>query len=79
MELKILVNSELDDVLYTQWEAWVVSNGTVQTPASWVEYMKQLDGVEDAAFVTENSIHENHSLLQFKSEEHKNWFLLKWS
>ena len=77
MELKVVVNTDLDDALFNGWDAWLGSRE--RSPVLWAEYAKSLDGVIDAEFVIDDNYRRNYTKFVFESEEHYNWFLLKWS
>ena len=60
--------SELDKSLETDWD---------HDNTSWIDFVKTFPGVIDADGITDDSW--PGTKLTFESEEHKNWFLLKYS
>ncbi len=45
----------------------------------WEVKIKSLPYVKDAVWVNTGSIDTSHTLITFKNEAHKNWFVLRWS
>ena len=50
-------------------------------PWSWECYLKTFPHVIDAKWVSpyDDANEEPHTIITFDSEEHKNWFILRWS
>ncbi len=69
-ELKFKFNTDIDDNLSRAWEKF--NNGG--SAEAWVEFLQALLPGCD---VSCDSVFEETRIL-FESEEHKNWFLLKW-
>jgi hypothetical protein len=62
----------MDNNIYKEWE---LSEKLCGCPISWTGYIESLPHVKDAKFVDG----ESYTLITFDSEEHKTWFLLRWS
>jgi hypothetical protein len=68
IQLKVPTNSIMDDNLEDAY------NHT----DSWESYIKSLPYVKDAVWEwDEDSL--SHTRITFESEEHKTWFILRWS
>jgi hypothetical protein len=71
-ELKIPSPSTMDSNIEAEWES-SESYGF----DTWTMYIESLPHVKDAKFVYGEG--DNHTLITFDSEEHKTWFILRYS
>jgi hypothetical protein len=71
-ELKIPSPSTMDSNIEAEWES-SESYGF----DTWTMYIESLPHVKDAKFVYGEG--DNHTLITFDSEAHKNWFILRYS
>lgn len=64
--LTVVADSNIDNNLVGLWDAFSL----------WSNYLKSIDpNIIDV----EISLDGNISIITFKSEEHKTWFILRWS
>jgi hypothetical protein len=70
-QLVIMMGSELDDRLDAAWDPPRSNKG-------WTGFVKSLDpNIVDTEFLLNNAAYGGSvTIITFKSEEHKNWFLL---
>jgi hypothetical protein len=73
-QLKVVTFSSMDRNIYAEWE---LSEKFYGYDISWTGYIESLPHVKDAKFVYGDG--DSYTLITFDSEEHKTWFILRYS
>jgi hypothetical protein len=73
-QLKVVTFSSMDRNIYKEWE---LSEKLCGYEISWTVYIESLPHVKDAKFVYGEG--DSYTLITFDSEEHKTWFILRYS
>jgi hypothetical protein len=75
IQLKVPTHSAMDNNIEAEW-ALSESYELI----TWTMYLESLPYVKSARFVFKTTLNgDSHTLITFESEEHKTWFILRWS
>jgi hypothetical protein len=72
--LKLRSFSDMDNNIIAEWE---LNEKLCGCPTSWTVFIESLPHVKAAKFVYGEF--DAYTLITFDSEEHKTWFILRWS
>jgi hypothetical protein len=76
IQLKVPIQSAMDENLEEGYNSDVLQAGI----NSWTQYVKSLPLVKTAQWVAATrTTGTAYTLITFESEEHKTWFILRWS
>jgi hypothetical protein len=71
IQLIVKSQSVIDKNLEAEWESDSIEID------DWLSYLKSLTYVKDAEWI--DRLLNPYTLITFESEEHKTWFILRWS
>jgi hypothetical protein len=72
IQLKVPTHSTMDNNLEDHFHGYM-------NDKEWEAKIKSLPYVKDVVWVNTGSIGTSHTLITFKNEAHKTWFVLRWS
>jgi hypothetical protein len=73
-QLKVVTFSSMDRNIYAEWE---LNEKMCGYGICWTMYIESLPHVKAAKFVYGEG--DSYTLITFDSEEHKTWFILRYS
>lgn len=77
MVLEVSIFSNIDNNLVEQWDLWCKYNSNHR---NWEEFLTStIPGIKFAQYIEESTISNCKTLIEFDSEEHKTWFIMRWS